>query len=159
MLLGILWWCSGRRALIAGMFTPVLYSFRRCPYAIRARMAIDCAGVQVELREVSLRSPPAAMVRLSPKATVPVLVCGEGPDAVLDESLDIMNWALSHGDPDSWRSVAGGDEQHPLVCENDTGLHHHQFPARRLVYITKFVIVIGLCDALQPQISGVVICR
>ena len=70
----------------------VLYSFRRCPYAMRARMALAWSGVNVELREVRLRDKPASMLAVSPKATVPVLVSDKGD--VLDESLDIMLWAL-----------------------------------------------------------------
>ena len=79
---------------------PVLYSFRRCPYAIRARMAIAYAGIQVELREVVLRHKPEAMLALSPKGTVPILQLRGG--AVIDESIDIMRWALAVRDKDAW---------------------------------------------------------
>lgn len=79
---------------------PVLYSFRRCPYAMRARMAIAVSGVKVELREVALRDKPAELGDVSPKATVPVLVLQNG--AVIDESLDIMRWALGNSDPEGW---------------------------------------------------------
>ena len=72
---------------------PVLYSFRRCPYAIRARMALLHAEVSVELREVLLRERPVSMMEASPKGTVPVLVLTDG--SVLEESLDIMLWCLS----------------------------------------------------------------
>ena len=71
---------------------PVLYSFRRCPYAMRARLAIAAAQQTCELREVSLKTKPAEMMAASSKATVPVLVLPGG--AVVDESLDIMLWAL-----------------------------------------------------------------
>lgn len=80
--------------------TPVLYSFRRCPYAIRARLAIACANVRVELREVVLKEKPQEMLDLSPKGTVPVLNLGDGK--VLEESLDIMHWALEQADPGNW---------------------------------------------------------
>ena len=73
---------------------PILYSFRRCPYAIRARMAMHYAGVQCELREVVLKDKPQAMLDLSPKGSVPVLQ--------IDESLDILHWALQQSDPDNW---------------------------------------------------------
>ncbi len=76
---------------------PILYSFRRCPYAIRARLAIFYANIQVELREVELRNKPRAMLERSPKGTVPVLVCPDG--AVIDESRDIAIWALGQSDP------------------------------------------------------------
>jgi glutathione S-transferase len=79
---------------------PILYSFRRCPYAIRARLAIAQAGLEVDLREVSLRDKPPAMLALSPKGTVPVLLCPNGQ--VLDESWDIMVWALGIRDRDNW---------------------------------------------------------
>jgi len=72
---------------------PILYSFRRCPYAMRARMAIQLAGIKVELREVLLKAKPEAMLAASAKGTVPVLVVCEGQ--VIDESLDIMHWALA----------------------------------------------------------------
>ena len=77
--------------------TPTLYSFRRCPYAIRARLAIAQSGVKVELREVVLKDKPAEMLSCSPKGTVPVLVLSNG--RVIDESLDIMLWALKQNDP------------------------------------------------------------
>ncbi|WP_341235014.1 glutathione S-transferase [uncultured Sulfitobacter sp.] len=76
--------------------TPVLYSFRRCPYAMRARLAILAADVEVELREVVLRDKPQAFLDASPSGTVPCLVL---PDQVIDESLDVMIWALSQSDP------------------------------------------------------------
>ena len=79
---------------------PVLYSFRRCPYAIRARIALRKAGVTVELREVVLRDKPAALLRASSKATVPVLQLPDG--RVIDESLAIMEWALRQHDPEGW---------------------------------------------------------
>lgn len=72
---------------------PILYSFRRCPYAIRARMALQAGQRQVELREVVLKAKPLELIEVSVKATVPVLVLKNG--IVLDESLDIMQWALS----------------------------------------------------------------
>ncbi len=79
---------------------PVLYSFRRCPYAIRARLALRCSGTQVELREVDLKHKPAEMLTISPAATVPVLDLGQG--RVLTQSLDILHWALQQSDPEGW---------------------------------------------------------
>ncbi|MGB1344716.1 MAG: glutathione S-transferase N-terminal domain-containing protein [Amylibacter sp.] len=76
------------------MKIPILYSFRRCPYAMRARLAISLSGIKVELREVVLREKPRQMLELSPKGTVPVLVCHD--DQVIDESFDIMIWALGN---------------------------------------------------------------
>lgn len=81
------------------MTKPVLYSFRRCPYAMRARLALASAGLKVELREVVLRDKPAAFLEASPSATVPCLVTSDG---VVDESLDVMIWALKQNDPEGW---------------------------------------------------------
>lgn len=78
---------------------PILYSYRRCPYAIRARMTLKYAGIQVEHREIELRNKPQSMLMASPKGTVPVLIVG---DLVLDQSVDIMRWALQQSDPDNW---------------------------------------------------------
>lgn len=79
---------------------PVLYSFRRCPYAMRARLAIYQSGVVVELREVLLRDMPASLLSVSPKGTVPVLVLPDGN--VIDESWHIVQWALKQNDPENW---------------------------------------------------------
>ena len=81
------------------MTRPVLYSFRRCPYAMRARLAIASANVQVELREILLRDKAPEFLAVSPSATVPCLVDG---DTVIDESRDIMVWALQQNDPEDW---------------------------------------------------------
>ena len=79
------------------MTLPILYSFRRCPYAMRARMAIIRAGFEVEHREVILRDRPAHMLQISPKGTVPVMLLPDG--TVIEESLEIMEyvqeWKLS----------------------------------------------------------------
>ena len=75
---------------------PILYSFRRCPYAMRARMAIYLADIECELREVYLKNKPTEMLEISPKGTVPVLQLNDG--TVLDESLDIMNWVIDKND-------------------------------------------------------------
>ena len=107
---------------------PILYSFRRCPYAMRARMAIGSSGVSVELREVVLRDKPAEMLEVSPKGTVPVLVLADG--RVIDESLDIMRWALWQNDPDNWLARA----EPALVAMNDgpfkAALDRYKYPHR-----------------------------
>ncbi|SDJ44069.1 glutathione S-transferase [Ferrimonas sediminum] len=82
------------------MMRPILYSFRRCPYAMRARLALDYAHIELELREVVLKHKPAHLRRISPKATVPVLQLSD--HWLLDQSLDIMLWALSRNDPQRW---------------------------------------------------------
>ena len=107
---------------------PILYSFRRCPYAMRARMALWAAGVTVELREVKLAAKPPALIAASPKGTVPVLVLADG--TVIDESLDIMRWALGQNDPEGW--LAGDDRA--LIAANDGPFKHHldraKYPGR-----------------------------
>lgn len=110
------------------MTPPVLYSFRRCPYAIRARMALWAAGTTVELREVKLAAKPPALLAASPKGTVPVLVLADG--RVIDESLAIMRWALAQHDPEGW--LAGEDAA--LIAANDGPFKHHldraKYPGR-----------------------------
>ncbi|MFC3581407.1 glutathione S-transferase [Sphingomonas hylomeconis] len=97
----------------------VLYSFRRCPYAMRARMAVLVSGIAVELREVALRDKPAEMLAASPKGTVPVLVLSDG--RVIDESFEIMRWALAQHDPEDW---LGGCNA-ALIAANDGPFKHH----------------------------------
>lgn len=79
---------------------PILYTFRRCPYAMRARLAIAVSCVGVEHREIALRNKPQAMLAISPKGTVPVLQLIDG--RVIEQSLDIMLWALALNDPQQW---------------------------------------------------------
>ena len=71
---------------------PILYSFIRCPYAMRARMALKLTNTKCEIREVRLNNKPKQMIDKSPKGTVPVLVLEK---KVIDESNDIIEWALS----------------------------------------------------------------
>ena len=96
---------------------PILYSFRRCPYAIRARLAIKASGVQVALREVVLRDKPAELLQASSKATVPVLQLPDG--RVLEQSLDIMRWALEQHDPHEWLRPQEQEEALALIALND----------------------------------------
>ena len=91
---------------------PVLWSFRRCPYAIRARLAINASLCRVHLREIQLRDKPKEFVSASPKATVPVLVQPNG--YVIDESRDIMIWALQQSDPRNWLRLWNDD---PAFCD------------------------------------------
>jgi glutathione S-transferase len=101
------------------MTRPVLYSFRRCPYALRARLALLASATICEIREVKLYAKPAALLAASPKATVPVLLLSDG--SVIDESLDIMHWALGAHDPDQWleRNDAA------LIAANDGAFKYH----------------------------------
>ena len=111
---------------------PILYSFRRCPYAIRARLALKYAQVPLELREVVLRHKPEALLAISPKGTVPVLQLPNGQ--VLEESLDIMNWALQQADPQGWLTQGNTQAMHDLIARNDGPfkalLDRYKYPER-----------------------------
>jgi glutathione S-transferase len=96
---------------------PLLYSFRRCPYAMRARLALRYARVAHAVHEVVLRDKPAAMLALSPKGTVPVLQLPDG--RVIDQSIDIMRWALALHDPQGWLTQAPADAMQDLIDIND----------------------------------------
>lgn len=107
---------------------PVLYSFRRCPYAMRARLALAVSRTSCQMREVKLAAKPQAMLEASPKGTVPVLVLPG--DTVIEESLEIMRWALDRSDPEGW--LARDDPA--LVAENDGPFKHdldrYKYPDR-----------------------------
>jgi glutathione S-transferase len=98
---------------------PILYSFRRCPYAMRARLALLSSGRVCEIREVKLSAKPAEFLAASPKATVPVLLLPD--ERVIDESLDIMRWALEGHDPDRWLARDDG----ALIAANDGPFKYH----------------------------------
>ena len=104
---------------------PVLYSFRRCPYAMRARLALRVSGHAVEHREIELKNKPDAMLQAWPKGTVPVLVLNDG--AVLEQSLDIMRWALERHDPEAWLPTdeASRQDAGALIAQNDGDFKHH----------------------------------
>lgn len=132
---------------------PILYSFRRCPFAIRARLAIAAAGVQVELREVVLRDKPPTMLEASAKGTVPVLVLDDGE--VIDESLDVMKWALKQSDPDNWLDPEEGDltEMEVLIAEFDGPFKHH---LDRFKYATRYKDIDPL---LHREAAGSILMR
>ena len=105
--------------MTAASSLPVLYSFRRCPYAIRARLALAHAGLACELREINLRNKPQALLDVSPKGTVPVLVLQDGQ--VIEQSLDVMLHALRSNDPDGWLQPTQGslEDMQVLIERND----------------------------------------
>lgn len=107
------------------MRIPILYTYRRCPYAIRARMALTVSSLGYESREISFKQKPAEMLIASPKGTVPVLVLED--DTVIDQSYEIMKWALRKNDPLGWLPQC--DEEwkatDALVGENDTSFKTH----------------------------------
>jgi len=108
---------------------PILWSFRRCPYAMRARLAIASSGQKVELREILLRDKPAAFLSTSAKGTVPVL---DLQSEVIAESIDVMKWALSLSDPQGWLDMPSIG--HDLIAQADgpfkTALDHYKYHVR-----------------------------
>lgn len=88
----------------------ILYSFRRCPYAMRARLALAACQISYELREISLKNKPEEFLQTSPKGTVPVLVLEEG--TLIDESLDVVHWAIKQSDPENLGNLS--DDQKSL---------------------------------------------
>ena len=108
---------------------PILYSFRRCPYAMRARLAIYVSGLQVELREILLQDKAPELLLASPKATVPVLITNK---EVIDESFDIMVWCLKQSDPEHW--LAMPDEGYEWILRSDgpfkEALDHTKYSVR-----------------------------
>jgi glutathione S-transferase len=114
--------------LSGSLTAPVLYSFRRCPYAMRARLALAISGMACALREVKLSAKPSEMLIASPKGTVPVLVLPDGK--VIDESLDIMRWALANRDPEGWLER----DDPPWIAMNDGPFKHdldrYKYPER-----------------------------
>ncbi|GBU15077.1 glutathione S-transferase [Polaromonas sp.] len=116
------------------MALPLLYSFRRCPYAMRARLALAVSGQICELREVVLRNKPQALLEVSPQATVPVLLLAHGE--VLEHSLEIMLWALRQHDPEGWLRPKTGslEAMQVLIAANDgpfkQALDRYKYPHR-----------------------------
>jgi len=94
---------------------PILYSFRRCPYAMRARMALTLSQTNVEIRELILKNKPAEMLLVSPKGTVPVLIANNGQ--VIEESLEVMDYAVTHGTNSTLKAPTS--EELTLIAEND----------------------------------------
>lgn len=137
---------------------PILYSYRRCPYAMRARMALSVAGIDVEIREISLREKPAHMLQVSPKGTVPVLVLQDGE--VIEQSLDIMLWALQQHDPKGWLQPHH-EQMMQWIASNDgdfkQALDRYKYPERYPDYPQAEYRARGelflqqLEDALQAQ--------
>ncbi|WP_294299790.1 glutathione S-transferase [uncultured Sphingomonas sp.] len=110
------------------MAEPILYSFRRCPYAMRARLALAVSGARYELREVRLADKPVHMLSISPKGTVPVLQTADA--VVIDESLSIMRWALGSRDPQDWLAR---DDPALIACNDGVFKQHldrYKYPDR-----------------------------
>jgi glutathione S-transferase len=137
--------------LIPAPARPIVYSFRRCPYAMRARMALLVSDTVCEIREVVLRDKPAALIEASPKATVPVLVLPDGQ--VIDESLDIMRWALARNDPEHW--LDGDDSE--LIAANDGPFKHHldraKYPGRYEESGDHRALALALLEPLEARLT------
>jgi len=157
------------------VYLPVLYSFRRCPFAIRARLALAASGLHpgadLELREVALKAKPPELLAASPNATVPALVlgaagngnagdgnAGDGQAFVLTESLAVMQWALERRDPGGWwqgRSAAERKAIHALVAQNDGPFKHH---LDRFKYASRYGTA-GLAQRHEHRQAALVILR
>ena len=101
---------------------PILYSFRRCPYAIRARMALLLYGVAYETVEVSLKEKPEALLKLNPAGTVPVLVIDD--NTIIADSLDIIRWAMSQNEKQGPLIAGESQMMQELIQINDTQFKH-----------------------------------
>ena len=134
-----------RVAALLPVDAPVLYSFRRCPYAMRARLALLSSGIRCEIREIALSQKPESMLAVSPKGTVPVLVL---KDQVLEESLDILNWALQQSDPQSWSTAGTSLHQDAvaLVQQCDSEFKQH---LDRYKYPNRYDLPDGLVNRQQ----------
>jgi glutathione S-transferase len=128
--------------------SPVLYTFRRCPYAMRARLALRASGLAYEHREIELKHKPEHLLTLSPKGTVPVLWL-PAQAQVIDQSLDIMLWALQQHDPQQWLPTDANVLKHWLaqIERNDGDFKHH---LDRCKYPQRF----GLSDGLAHRAAG-----
>ncbi len=126
---------------------PVLYTFRRCPYAMRGRMALSISGVQFEWREILLRDKPDQMLEASAKGTVPTFVFPDGK--VIDESLDLMLWALSQNDPEEWLPINAMDRAvtYEMIERNDGPFKGH---LDRYKYATRYENV----DEIEHRTAG-----
>lgn len=138
---------------------PLLYTYRRCPYAMRARMALLVAGIEFDAFEISLRDKPPAMLAASPKGTVPVLVLPDG--RVIDESLHIMRWALEGRDVDSWWRGAQTPDNLALIALNDGAfkqqLDRYKYPQRHGeadAAVPRDQAARGLLHALEQRLAA-----
>ena len=122
-----------RMAALLPADAPVLYSFRRCPYAMRARLVLLSCGIRCEIREIALSQKPESMLAVSPKGTVPVLVL---KDQVLEQSLDIVQWALQQNDPAAWSTSGSSQHEEALAlvqqCDGEFKQHldRYKYPNR-----------------------------
>lgn len=145
---------------------PILYSYRRCPYAMRARMALHVSGIAYQKVDLaSLRDKPAEMLEASPKGTVPVLCLPDG--SVIDESLDIMRWALEQSDPEGWLAQSQDPVAIDLLQRNDgpfkQALDRYKYASRfpeadpaqaRAAAVTALIEPLSVRLSAEPFIGG-----
>ncbi|WP_439520440.1 glutathione S-transferase [Hydrogenophaga sp.] len=154
---------------MTSMTAPLLYSYRRCPYAMRARMALLVAGIEFDAHEIVLRDKPAAMLALSPKGTVPVLALADG--SVLEQSLEIMQWAFGVNDPDQWWMRSQSPAHQELLTACDGRFKHHLdryiYPERfdetdrtlqRDAAVQALLVPIEARLQISPQLGGEIPC-
>ncbi len=138
---------------------PILYSFLRCPYAIRSRMTLKYAGIDYELKEVSLKNKPSELLAISPKGTTPVLQLVDGE--VLEESLDIIYWALAQNDPEGWLKFPPNllELGKTLIALNDSEFkqnldrykYYVRFPEPQIIYRLQAEIYLETLEQLLQQ--------
>jgi glutathione S-transferase len=126
---------------------PILWTFRRCPYAMRARLAIQSSGQRVTLQEILLKDKPAAFLVASPKGTVPVVQKG---DQVIEESRDVMLWALGRSDPEGWLKMSS--EGHALIDACDG-------PFKQALDHTKYAVRFPDRDEMAERAKAVIFLR
>jgi glutathione S-transferase len=137
---------------------PLLFSYRRCPYAMRARMVLIYANIDFELIEISLKSKPPEMLNFSPKGTVPVLIVDE---KIIDESMDIIEWALNKS-PNLEINTQTPNEKHTaleIINENDTNFkkaldkykYSIQYPEKNIDQLFKETT--SFLDYLEAKLS------
>jgi glutathione S-transferase len=137
---------------------PFLFSYRRCPYAMRARMVLIYANIDFELIEISLKSKPPEMLNLSPKGTVPVLIIDE---QIIDESMDIIDWALNQNPNIEINTQRPQEKQlaQEIIKENDTSFkkaldaykYSIQYPKKNIDQLFKETNV--FLDYLETKLS------
>lgn len=142
------------------MSLPILYSFRRCPYAMRARMSIVRTGFEVEHREVILRDRPAHMMEISPKGTVPVLLLPDG--TVIEESLEIMEYVQSWNLNETERSWVNRNDnefkfhldryKYPNRYEGVDYLEHREEASKFIHDLNENIPTGNLSDSIFPFI-------
>ena len=134
--------------------TPILYSFRRCPYAIRARLAIYSADIEIELREILLRDKAPKFLEVSKSKTVP---CLQTNDYILDESLEIMIWALNINDPKNWLRETDKSLELIATCDGpfknalDRTKYSNRYPNESAV--ENRVLASNFLDFIENQLS------